>query len=209
MSPRPYQLGERAPQVEETRRRILKAALSLFPSKGVHNVSVGAVAEAAGVSRGIVYHHFGSKRGLLDAMNLHLQQVGGLDRVWKAAQHEDAVTGLRDFLRENCSFLSKTASAIHIGRYLALTDADARKSFEATYIRGRELFLTELVGRLVDEGQLHPLWTREDAIEALMVLTSAEAFESVVVYTKRTLDEGAEILFRMASAFLAHPSDRA
>lgn len=209
MSPRPYQLGERAPQVEDTRRRILRAALSLFPSKGVHNVSVGAVAEAAGVSRGIVYHHFGSKRGLLDAMNLHLQQVGGLDRVWEAAKHKDAVTGLRDFLTENCRFHSKTAAAIHIGRYLALTDADARESFEATYMRGRKLFLTELVNRFTDEGQLHHLWTRDDAIEALMVLTSAEAFESVVVYAKRPLDEGAEILFRMAGVFLAHPSDRA
>lgn len=173
--------------------------------KGVHNVSVGAVAEAAGVSRGIVYHHFGSKRGLLDAMNLHLLELGGLDRVWNAAQHNDPVTGLRDLLRENCSFLSKTASAIHIGRYLALTDADARRSFEATYIMGRKLFLTEVVARLADEARLDPLWTQDDAVEALMVLTSAEAFESVVVYAKRPLDEGAETLFRMASAFLAHP----
>ncbi len=197
MSPRAYRLGERAPQVEETRRQILAAALKLFPSRGVHGVSVEAVADAAGVSRGIVYHHFGSKR------DLHLMQDAGLDRVWEAAQHEDAVTGLHEFLRQNCRFHSKTASAIHIGRYLALTDPDVRKSFEASYIRARKLFLKGLVARLAEEGHLHPEWTPEDAVEVLMVLTSAESFDSVVRYAKRSLDEGAALLARMAAVFIA------
>ena len=202
MSPRAYRLGERAPQVEETRRQILDAALKLFPARGVQGVSVEAVANAAGVSRGIVYHHFGSKRGLLDAMNLHLMHDARLDRVWAAAQHEDAVTGLHEFLKENCRFHSKTASAIHIGRYLALTDADARKSFEESYIRARKRFLRGLIARLADEGRLHPEWTPEDAVEVLMVLTSAESFESVVRYASRSLDEGAALLSRMAAVFL-------
>lgn len=206
MSPRAYRLGERAPQVEQTRRQILSAALKLFPARGVHGVSVEAVADAAGVSRGIVYHHFGSKRGLLDAMNLHLMQDAGLDRVWAAAQHENAVTGLNEFLKENCRFHSKTASAIHIGRYLALTDAAARKSFEASYIRTRKLFLSALVARLADQGQLHPEWTPKDAVEVLMVLTSAESFDSVVRYANRSLDEGAALLSRMAAVFLANRS---
>lgn len=203
MSPRAYRLGERAPQVEETRRQILAAALKLFPARGVHGVSIEAVADAAGVSRGIVYHHYGSKRGLLDAMNLHLMQDAGLDRVWEAAQHENAVTGLHEFLRQNCRFHSKTASAIHIGRYLALTDADARKSFEASYVTARKLFLSGLVARLADQGHLHPEWTPEDAVEVLMVLTSAESFDSVVRYANRSLDEGAALLSRMASVLLA------
>lgn len=206
MSPRPYRLGERESQVEDTRRRILRAALSLFPSKGVHNVSIGAVAEAAGVSRGIVYHHFGSKRGLLDAMNTKLMKEGGLDSVWQAAHHTDIVTGLRDFIGENCRFHSVTASAIHIGRYLSLTDADARRSFEASYVTTRKLFLTGVVDRLAEEGHLHPVWTREEAVNALMVLTGAEAFDSVVIYAKRSLEDGADTLFRMASVLL---TDRA
>ena len=206
MSPRAYRLGERAPRVEETRRQILGAALKLFPARGVHGVSIEAVANAAGVSRGIVYHHFGSKQGLLDAMNLYLMHDARLDRVWAAAQHEDAVTGLREFLKETCRFHSKTASAIHIGRYLALTDADARKSFEASYIRARKLFLSGLVARLADEGHLHPEWSREDAVEALMVLTSAESFDSLVRYAKRSLTEGAALLSRMATVFLTDRS---
>lgn len=206
MSPRAYRLGERAPQVEETRRQILEAALRLFPARGVHGVSVEAVAHAAGVSRGIVYHHFDSKRGLLDAMNLHLMQNAELDRVWEAALHEDAVTGLHEFLKQNCRFHSKTASAVHIGRYLALTDADARKSFEASYVRTRKLFLEGVVARLADQGHLHPKWTPKDAVEVLMVLTSAESFDSVVRYANRSLDEGAALLSRMAAVFLTDPS---
>lgn len=202
MSPRPYRLGERQSQVERTRERVLRAALKLFPSKGVHNVSIEAVAAAAGVSRGIVYHHFGSKRGLIDAMNMNLMQKAGLEHVWQAAQHPDAVTGLRDFFRENCKFLSATASAIHIGRYLSLSDVDARRSFVASYVTARKVFLASVIDRLGGQGRLDPQWARDDAIDVLMVLTGAEAYESVVVFAKRSLDEGAETLFRMASVLL-------
>lgn len=180
--------------------------MQLFPAQGVHGVSVEAVAEAAGVSRGIIYHHFGSKRGLLDAMNLHLTQDAGLDRVWAAAQREDAVTALHEFLKENCRFHSKTSAAIHIGRYLALTDVEAQKSFEATYIRARKAFLNGLVARLADQGLLHPEWTSEDAVEVLMVLTTAESFDSAVRYAKRSLDEGAALLSRMAAVLLVDRS---
>lgn len=96
-------------------------------------------------------------------------------------------------------------SGEYIGRYLALTDADARKSFEASYVKARKSFLSGLVARLAEQDScLHPEWTEEDAIEALMVLTSAESFESVVRYANRSLDDGAALLCRMAAVFLAN-----
>lgn len=52
----------------ETRRLLLDAAADLFARKGVHAVSVDAVAEAAGRTSGAVYAHFGGKDGLLVAL---------------------------------------------------------------------------------------------------------------------------------------------
>ncbi len=54
----------RAP--EEKRERILKAARELFAKQGFHATSTQQIARAANVSEGIVFHHFGSKRGLFD-----------------------------------------------------------------------------------------------------------------------------------------------
>jgi AcrR family transcriptional regulator len=57
----------------ETERRLLEATMELVASRGVRAVTLAAVGEAAGYSRGIVTHQFGSRRGLLDALTLELQ----------------------------------------------------------------------------------------------------------------------------------------
>jgi TetR/AcrR family transcriptional regulator, regulator of cefoperazone and chloramphenicol sensitivity len=49
--------------------RIREAALELFAANGVAATSLRAVAKAAGVSPGLIVHHFGSKEGLLRAVD--------------------------------------------------------------------------------------------------------------------------------------------
>jgi AcrR family transcriptional regulator len=49
------------------RARIRDAALRLFADKGIDATSIREIAQAAGVSSGLLRHHFGSKEGLRDA----------------------------------------------------------------------------------------------------------------------------------------------
>jgi AcrR family transcriptional regulator len=58
----------------ETRYRVLDAATKLVAAHGSRAVSLAAVGEAAGYSRGIVNHHFGSKANLLEELIKHTQQ---------------------------------------------------------------------------------------------------------------------------------------
>src|SRR5690242_3009367 len=58
----------------DTRRRVLDAATALVAAHGSSAVSLAAVGAAAGYSRGIVNHHFGSKAGLLEELIKHTQQ---------------------------------------------------------------------------------------------------------------------------------------
>ncbi|MBT2585747.1 TetR/AcrR family transcriptional regulator [Arthrobacter sp. ISL-95] len=55
-----------------TRARIRDAAIGLFGRDGFARATVRAVASAAGVSPGLVIHHFGSKAGLRDACDQHV-----------------------------------------------------------------------------------------------------------------------------------------
>ncbi|MET0473364.1 MAG: TetR/AcrR family transcriptional regulator [Mycobacterium sp.] len=57
----------------ETRRRVLDAATALVAQHGSRAVSLADVGNAAGYSRGIVNHHFGSKARLLEALIEHTQ----------------------------------------------------------------------------------------------------------------------------------------
>ena len=49
----------------ESRQRISEAAASLFAEQGYANTSLKDIEERAGISRGSILHHFGSKQGLL------------------------------------------------------------------------------------------------------------------------------------------------
>lgn len=49
------------------RARIREAAIALFAERGIGGATIRDIAEAAGVSSGLLRHHFGSKEGLRDA----------------------------------------------------------------------------------------------------------------------------------------------
>ena len=51
----------------ERRRELLTCAMKLFAEEGYDNVSVRAVARAAGVAPGLAYHYFDSKQNMFDA----------------------------------------------------------------------------------------------------------------------------------------------
>src|SRR5262249_41433285 len=53
------------------RARIRDAALTLFAERGIEGATIRDIAKAAGVSSGLVRHHFGSKEGLRDACDSH------------------------------------------------------------------------------------------------------------------------------------------
>lgn len=51
-----------------TRRRALVAALALFDAQGVEATTIEQLRDAAGISVGSLYHHFGSREGLVVAL---------------------------------------------------------------------------------------------------------------------------------------------
>ncbi|HKY01671.1 MAG TPA: TetR family transcriptional regulator [Burkholderiales bacterium] len=55
-------------EAEQTRRRIMAAALKTFQAKGIARTTLEQVAVAAGVTRGAVYWHFADKRSLVRAI---------------------------------------------------------------------------------------------------------------------------------------------
>ncbi len=64
---RAYEMKRRAEQMEDTRRRIVEAAVELHATLGPAHTSVSAIAERAGVQRQTYYRHFPEQRSLLRA----------------------------------------------------------------------------------------------------------------------------------------------
>jgi AcrR family transcriptional regulator len=57
-----------------TRRHLLEVATGLFSERGYDATSIETVLEAAGVSRGALYHHFRSKEALFEAVYAEAQK---------------------------------------------------------------------------------------------------------------------------------------
>lgn len=57
-----------------TKQKILNAAMELFSTIGYQQASVAKIALAAGVSKGLIYHHFESKEAVLEGLLEMLQQ---------------------------------------------------------------------------------------------------------------------------------------
>ena len=82
MSPRPYQLGQRQAASEQTRSRVLQAARKLLmESTSFSGFSIEAVARRADVARMTIYHQFGSKMGLLEALCDSLAVTGETEQL--------------------------------------------------------------------------------------------------------------------------------
>ena len=72
-SSRTYELKKRAERQEETRRRIVAAAVELHTKLGPARTTVQAIAEKADVTRPTVYAHFPDARSLLEACSGHVR----------------------------------------------------------------------------------------------------------------------------------------
>lgn len=123
-----------------TRNTLLKAALNIFSSKGYAAATLGDIAEEAGVTRGAIYWHFGSKAELYHAL-LNEYSMLGSQLVQKAAAEGGTLV---DILRR---IFVRQMSAVE-------SDPALRAMMELT------LFKTEHLSELADIHQQQMVSTR-------------------------------------------------
>ena len=75
---RTYRLKRRAERQNETRQRIVEAAVALHTSVGPSRSSIVAIAEHAGVERPTVYRHFPTTEALFTACSSHYRMQNPL-----------------------------------------------------------------------------------------------------------------------------------
>lgn len=63
-----YVMRRTKEEADQTKKALLEAALEIFSEKGYQATRLEDVAQAADLTRGAIYHHFGSKAGLYKAL---------------------------------------------------------------------------------------------------------------------------------------------
>jgi AcrR family transcriptional regulator len=126
--------------------RIRNAALEGFASEGVAATSIRDVAASAGVSPGLVQHHFGTKAGLRSAVNEYVIAVAS--ETFEALSldgNADVWTLLGDTVTE---WVRDNAVAVrYVARALVEGDPEASSIFDALLAIARSNWLEPLAAR--------------------------------------------------------------
>ncbi len=83
----------------ENRDKLLDAALELFAARGYDAVGVQEIVEAAGVTKPTLYHYFGSKSGLMEALLGRSFAPLDADLAQAAEYRRDLTKNLQDVAR--------------------------------------------------------------------------------------------------------------
>ncbi len=105
---RTYQLKRRAHQQDETRQRIVEAAVHLHETLGPARTSITAIAEQAGVERLTVYRHFPDEQTLFTACTSHYLAANPLPEPADWMQIADPETRLVVALTEIYAYYQRT-----------------------------------------------------------------------------------------------------
>ncbi len=201
MSPRPYRLGQRQATSEQTRTRIISAASELLiASNGFSGFSIEAVARQADVARMTVYHQFGSKIGLLEALFDSLATSGGMQQLASAFQKPEPLDALAEYIMVFSRFWDSDRLVTRRIRGLAALDPDFEQVVRARDERRRQ-GLRVIVKRLVEKYGRPAPEAFDEAVDVLYTLISFECFD-ILAGPNRGPVEVAPIVQRIAYAAL-------
>ena len=146
-----------AERTELTRTALMSAARRLFTERGYEAVSAEEIVRAAGVTRGALYHHFGGKRDLLEAVyeRLEAESTERVARIVLGSELESPIVAMRAGIE---AFLDECAKPEM--QRIALNDAPAVLGWD----RWREIAAANGLGLIeasisaaIEAGEMRPL----------------------------------------------------
>ncbi|MEU9116563.1 TetR/AcrR family transcriptional regulator [Streptomyces sp. NPDC048483] len=186
------------PEDLTARARIRDAALQHFGEHGFDRATIRGIAETAGVSSGLVRHHFGSKEALRDACDAYLAKA--LERINDQVRTDGATEGVNYVAVAGATFGPHQA---YIAR--ALSEGRATSLFDKL-VELSQQWLAELDDRRSDAPEV-PLKDRA-VVAAAMALSIAVLHQQVSrgLGVDVLSPQGAEVLAPILLDLYSHPS---
>jgi AcrR family transcriptional regulator len=163
-------------ETPSTRERICEAALRGFAESGVAATSIRDVAASAGVSPGLVQHHFTTKDKLREAVNEYV--VARAAETFAEPPSEDSAEEIQRELGDRVTGLAREhpEALLYVARLTADEDPSALEIFDAFLgIANRQW------QQLADEGLLRPDvdigWA---ALQAIVLILGSALFEGAI-----------------------------
>ncbi len=132
----------------ERRQQLIETALTMFSERGLHGTSMDDIADAAGVTKPVLYQHFDSKRALflelLDDVGRHLLRAITQATADAASPREQVETGLTAYFQ----FVADH----HASFVLLFGDGSRRDEEFAAAVAHVEETIADFVAALINAG---------------------------------------------------------
>lgn len=158
--------SRRAQMAEGTRTKLIQAARKAFAAKGYAAASMDDLTAEAGLTRGALYHQFGDKKGLLNAV---IDQIDAEMLVRLRVARDQAETAWMGFLAEGIAYI-EMALEPEIQRIMLL-DGPAVLGDPSQWPNQSACLrtATQTIQALINEGTVRPV----DAEAAARLLNGA------------------------------------
>lgn len=152
---------------ETTGERILRVAAEKFAEKGYHGTGVAELGDAAGIKRGALYYHIGSKEDLLFRLSRrHVEEALARGRA-VMANAVGAVGKFRLLVREHLRTLAERRSEVIV----VMHEMHALTGERAVQLKALRSEYEELFATVLQEGVEEGAFRSADRIEVLGVLS--------------------------------------
>jgi len=143
---------------EQRRQHFIEAALHLFSTRGFRGTTTKAIAEAAGVSEGLLFRHFSTKEDLYAAILQEKARQAGLDARIEAlrrhARRDDDARLVHELVRTILDNYRRDPDFERLMLHAALEGHELATASERLFGRPALTFLQEYVARRQTAGVL-------------------------------------------------------
>ena len=147
---RPYELGKRLEQMDESRASILQAARAQLEANGYRQLTMAGLAAESGVTRQTIHNLFGTKTGVLEAVFDLIALDSGMERMREVMMLPPGHAQLVRFVGIFCSFWARNRVLLRRVHGIGAIDPEFGAVIEARN-RRRLTAATRIVERLGGE----------------------------------------------------------
>jgi AcrR family transcriptional regulator len=144
---RPYDLGKRLEQMDESRAAILRAARAQLEANGYRQLTMAGIAAESGVTRQTIHNLFGTKTGVLEGVFDVIALDSGMDQMREVMMLPAGDAQLARFVGIFCGFWARNRVLIRRVHGIGAIDPEFGAVIEARN-RRRLMAATRIVDRM-------------------------------------------------------------
>jgi AcrR family transcriptional regulator len=159
-------------QAEERRLQIMEMALKVFAEKGFKSASIKDIAEAAGISQGLMYHYFKNKEDLLAATIKQYSFLEELRGIVAARDDRPSSRVLEETASKFLETLEKRKALVRILIHDVAFDPELSNAWSVMFHEGVAL-LKKFIDSRIERGEFKP---HDSEVTARLMFSSVVMF---------------------------------